>query len=454
MAMLFMLVGCDVGGTPSALTADQSVRVHGQLIGPDRKPVPGTRVALYRRPGAFEAVGNFFTVVASVGLACLADNGPQLCRDARRTVSADDGTFSFTMKGSETYEGGGHDAASFDLSAALPARGDQLTGPDTVEGFKIQVADLQVPDVHFWQPQLTFAGSGPSARLTWSALPAGFGDRPIFEAEFEDPTGNLIWAYPDLQSPAALDARMLEDHNGGVAVHARPHQVGIGTVFEFDYRTPSVIFRGSAGAPISRQRACYVAVDTSPPVRQHPCTLTDGDIGALFQPQTGCVQKAGATPCPSAQTNAPYVDLGAPASVDLVVVHGCATTCLVDTSTDAVRWTPAGGSAGTVSPPANGLAAIPLTPGTRARYLRAGVGVISNLTEVSVWGASGQPLPPPTEPAPPPPRPLSSGGHRASVALSDAQFRLLLIVNVLGLPAIGALVVALIRRRAARPSAR
>lgn len=446
------LAACDAG-TSSALNPDESVLVHGRLVGPDGKPVARTRVALYRQPSLGEAIGGTFVVLASAGIACLADNAPQVCQGARHTVSGDDGAFSYSLKGSDTYEGSGRNAATFSLSAALPARGDQLTGPDTTESFKIQVADLHVPDVAFWQPQVAYSGAGAGGHLTWSAPAPALGDQPTFEAEFEDPTGNLVWAYPNLQSPATVDARMLEDHDGGVAVHARPHRVGTGTVFNFDYRSPGVIFRGSAGAPLSRQRACFVAVTGHPAVRQRPCRLTDGDIATVFAAQAGCAAQAPASPCPQAQTDAPFIDLGTAATMDLVVLHGCSGSCLIDTSNDGEHWTAAGGRQPTDPQTFNGLDAFPLPHGTRARYLRT-TGSTNRLTEVSVWGPAGQALPPPTEPAPAPPRAISSGGHAASVALSDSQFRLVILLNVFGLLVIGAVVTALVRRRATRTAGR
>jgi hypothetical protein len=446
------LAACDAG-TPSALNPDESVLVHGRLVGTDGKPVARTRVALYRQPSVGEALGGTFVLLASAGVACLADNAPQVCHGARHTVTGDDGTFSYSMKGSDTYEGSGRNAATFSLSAALPARGDQLTGPDTTETFKIQVADLHVPDVAFWQPQVTYSGTGPTGRLTWTAPAPALGDQPSFEAEFEDPTGNLVWAYPNLQSPATVDARMLEDHDGGIAVHARPHRVGTGTVFNLDYRSPGMIFRGSAGAPLSRQRACFVPVTGQPPVRQRPCRLTDGDIATVFTAQAGCAAQATASPCPQAQVDAPFIDLGASAAIDMVVLHGCNGSCLIDTSSDGEHWAAAGGRQPTDPQNFNGLDAFALPHGTRARYVRT-TGSTVRLTEVSVWGPAGQALPPPTEPAPAPPRAISTGGHAANVALSDGQFRLIILLNVFGLLVIGAVVLTLVRRRTTRPAAR
>jgi hypothetical protein len=453
VGILLAIVGCDTG-TPSALNPDESVLVHGRLVGADGKPVKRTRVALYRQAGVEEAFGGAFVILASAGIACLADNAPQVCHSPRQTLTADDGTFSYSLKGSDTYEGGSHNAATFNLSAALPPHGDQLTGPDTTQTFRIRVTDLKLPAVAFWQPAISYSGAGASGRLTYGAIAPALGDAPVFEAEFEDPAGNLVWAFAGLHSPATIDARLLEDHDGGVAVHARPHQGGTGTVFNFDYRSPSVIYRGSAGAPLSRQRACYIPVTGRDPVRQRPCRLTDGDIATLFEPQTGCAETAGGTPCPVTGRNTPYIDLGAPASIDLVAIHGCKSGCLLDTSLDGQHWSPTGGRALTDGPAPNGLAAIPVTAGTHARYIRANITDTSRLTEISVWGPPGQQLPPPTEPAVAPPRSISTGGHPAQVGLSDSQFRGLVLLNIFGLLVIGAVAVLLLRRRRVRPSPR
>ena len=445
------LAGCETG-TPSALSPDQAVKVSGRLVGPGGKPVGLTRVVLYRQPSVGEALGSLFVIVASAGVACLADNPPALCRGARRVTTSADGSFVFNLKGSDTHEGSGHNAATFNLAAALPAGGASLTGPETTVAFKMQVADLRLPDIQFWQPALSHTAAAGSSTLAWTPTPATLGEAPVYEAEFEDPEGNLVWAYPAVKTPAALDSRYLEDFRGGVAVHARAHLVGPGTTFEFEYRSHSVAFAGTAGQPLSRRRACFLDDGNGVARRQGPpCTLTDGDLARVFSASRGGCRATAASPCPSAGDAAPYIDLGARVSIDLVVIRGCTTTCAVEVSDDRQNWRPAGGYHLADSHySANGEAAVALPQApTQARYVRLNFENhdTTRLTEVSVWGRPGQALPPPTEPVVIA-QSTSRGGHpAASAADGGSTLRLLLLVNVVGLLVILAVVVALLRRR-------
>jgi hypothetical protein len=456
------LAGCDTG-TPSALGPDQAVTVAGRLVGKDGKPVARTRVALYRRPGVAETLGNLFVITASVGVACLADDPPALCRGNRRETTGEDGSFRFEMKGRDTYEGGTRNAAAFSLSAALAPHGSEVTGPDTTVSFKVQVADLHLPDVNFWEPALAYSGAGNTGRLTWSPPPTGLGDAPTYEAEFEDPAGRLAWAYPDIHIPASLDSRYLEDLSGGAAVHARAHLSGQSTTFDFDYRSQGVPFTGSAGPPLSRRRACFIDDASAVPHRlPPPCSLTDGAIGTAFRPPTNACRSTATSPCPVAPV-APYIDLGAPALVDTVVVRGCVSGCSVSLSDDGRTWREAGAVPLNGAPArTNGLLALQLAGApaaaggprrapslTRARYARVTFPDrdASRLTEVSVWGPAGQALPPPTEPLVAPPSRVPGGHAGPARPGGGSGVPLLVAVNVVGLLVILAVVAVLLRRR-------
>jgi hypothetical protein len=467
VAVALTLSGCEGGGTVSTLSPDQAVDVGGRLVGPDGKPVASTRVVMYRDPGITETIGNLFVISASLGIACLSDNGPQLCRDARKTTSGADGKFDFKMTGKDTYDNGitigSSKAGTFVISSALPAARDEAIGPGTTATFQVNVATLQLPDLRFWHPSLAYTGhEGADPALTFDGLPADYGGGPHYDADFEDAAGDVIWDFPDARSAAPLDRRLLEDLTGSVAVRAHAAQTTGGTSFVLDHRSQTIRFAGTGGKPLSRQRACYTYDARNVAVRQSPCVLTDGDIAHIYQPRTVNSPCPAVSPrpvypppphevppsgCGDPAYRSSYIDLGAAARVNFIVIRGCFSTCLVETSSDAARWAAAGGR-DTPSPPqpSNGLAAFALAE-VSARYVRVN-GDFSRMTEISIWGPPGQSLPPPPEAPRPPSAGLSLGGNPiAPAGLSPLQFAGIVALNLVGLAVLAVIVVVVLRRR-------
>src|SRR5689334_4367021 len=140
--VMIMLAALPVTGCArSEVPRDAAVRVHGRLLTASGAPAAHRRVALARVPDPLELVTQGVVVAGTFGVPCLAEHPPPLCRLLRRTGTGGDGRYAFAMDG-EAVRGSVGEASPFQLSAALPARHGQLTGPVIESGFLVQRTDL------------------------------------------------------------------------------------------------------------------------------------------------------------------------------------------------------------------------------------------------------------------------------------------------------------------------
>lgn len=371
VALVVLLTGC----AASKVDANATVRITGVVQNAAGQPAAGANVALFKEADLGELLVGTVLAIGTLGAACFIPQAPPVCGQARKATAAGDGRFAFDLKGSDT-QGVVGNANTFDLTAIVPnGHGDGSQAVAVVK-FKVQKADLDVPPLRVWDGAVgsTQESGGGTARVraTWPALPPAYGDKPEYSLQFIDAGARrAVWAVQKVTSGVAVDSRLLEDHHGTTEVHAATSRPGPDTTFRFDYLARPAAFSGP-GAPPSRRAPCVAqaADGTSTPLA--PCKLTDGDL--FTSAQSGNSGGGGVK-------TAVYVDLGAAKPVRLVAARGAIGPITIETSTDAVTWTPAGTGAGSLVDVAPARA-------PSARYVRVrttNAVDIGPLSEISIW---------------------------------------------------------------------
>lgn len=368
LALAMLTVGC----TKSTLGANERVTVTGTAVRPDGGPLSGSQAVLVKQPDVGEVVTGVFEVGASLGLACLSSQPPSLCSTAHTVTTDTNGHFSFSLTGSET-QGSVGDADTFLLATRDTPSSGQTSGASVTEQFIINTPTLALPNLKLWEPRVAFSGNVTSVSVSFDAAPSG--SSVPTGVTFTDGQNALVWTQ-SAQSGEAIDARLLEDAQGGLVATTGSTGQASQTSVTFDNQSGEVAFTGTAGPAPSRGAACYEQ-GASGAVQVNPCTLTDGDFASAIAPQSCTGQSCASTPL----NGWAYVDLGAPKSFSLIVVRGPFAACVVDTSNDATQWTTllANGQSGVFSVSSSGT----------ARYVRvraaAASDQITGLAEISVW---------------------------------------------------------------------
>lgn len=383
--------------TQSRISPSADVSVEGSVSLQDGSPSSGTRVVLSREAD----FGEVLLTGVFAGLPCLELQAPPICSGAKVERTGSDGRFSFDLEGRET-QGTFGTASTLVLSTRLDRAEEEFEGAATTTRFQFQATKLDIP-LRLWQPKVAFSGDFRIARAIWDELPSQLLPKQAnpgavrTSVRFERAIGETVWVSTDARSGADLDARLLEDTAGTLAVYALIDEVKVeaseGTDLEILLRSARVAFAGGAGKPASRAKGCFVYNTKGEPVSQSPCRITDGNFAGHLEPSAEPPCPA-ASPCPEAQHKSVFIDLGAPVGITLVVVRGCPGRCTVETSLDGSRWrVMAAGQA------AGGDVAVAAPRPTRASHVRiSSDGSIAGLREVSVW-------PPPAPPSEPPPLP-------------------------------------------------
>jgi hypothetical protein len=385
-AVLAVVTAC---APKSQVASGSTVAVHGRVLAPDGSPATGLRVGLVKQLDAGEMLGGLFVIGVSLGLACVggAPNVPAICARQPSSVTDGDGRFSFQLSGGDT-QGSFGGASTFSIVTSLTSRAGELTGPATSEDLELQATDLEVPALRLWRPPVSLTPAGPSLRVDWSQPSSDYGGSPGYDVRFQDAASLPVWTFADSHPGAALDARLLEDSHGGAIVEAHTQMPATGTTARFTYRSATVAYRGTAGAPASRGRPCAI-LRGGATVPLTPCALTDGDLvhPALSGNPAALPSPVAGTPAAAAPVHV-RVDLGAAVPVSLVVVRGC-PGCPVEGSTDGAVgvgtlrelsvWTTAAsagaqsGGAGSGGAPAAGAPPAATSPATDLRPLAVGL---------------------------------------------------------------------------------
>lgn len=372
LALCQLAVAC----SPSQVDPGATVTIAGSLRDQSGGPVAGGKVVLAPRAEAPELLGGLLVTALSLGTVCLADPPPEPCasflRDASVVDSGPDGSFAFSLAGSEVRTFFGN-ARSLGVSAGLPAPPDGVEGPAVLAMFKVQTEQLDLGPLRFWEPE--FASS--RGRAGWDPAPKDLGTGSGYRLEFTSDAGEPIWGVAAGTTRVEYDPRVLEDSGGRVSVTARRKGVAPGTTTDVLYRSVQLHFTGGGSAPPSRGKPCSIQNGNSAAVALPSCEATDGRLGAVVDfPAAPGVPDGAADPA-AAEPRWVVVDMGGPINPSLVVVRGCG--CAVEGSLDGSNW-------GSIATARTVEAAITPPRNTSVRFIRVGgQGQLSGLREVSIW---------------------------------------------------------------------
>lgn len=288
------------------------IPVRGRVIDANGRPVRGATVLLQRHEGFFEGFARGFTMLFSLGLACLAD----ICTvpyGAGRT----DGNGGYTV----FLE---HDVDDYDLTVK------PLSGGEFEARIDFAGKPLRLPEVVVWNPAPSLEQSGTRASVRFRSPPARLGAWRDASATISDAKGRSLLPLGEVRSGDSFDGRLLEDVSGRLAVSVRVRtKLGDATY------SGSAAFRGHH-RPLSRGRPCLEYGRSGQPVRNAPCQLTDGDLLTGWKPKVPDYQCAeGSSSCDRRVT----VDLGSARRLRYVAVRVCDDFFdQVESSVDGKTW--------------------------------------------------------------------------------------------------------------------
>jgi len=335
----------------SKVSPNARITLTGTVESASGRPAGGVRVSLLKKPDAGEVIGGLTAGLATVGLVCTVDPPPAICRSARKATTRGDGSFRFTLRGSDTQGTLGY-ADSLLLTATGPGPGAPVTSAD----FKVQHERVELPALQLWDPRLRFDPRSLTPR--WKPAP---GDTSLL---FTDSNEAAVWQAAHAKPGAPFDARVLEDADVTARVEADSDVNRQSGSYSIQRIGPAVHVSGSAGEPDSRGAPCITPRPHGVAgVRGEPCWLTDGDLGAR-------------RPVGAPRHTAAIVDLGGVGPVSLVVVRGQPSDRVIALSSDGRHFRPLA---------TRGDAFVALSPrGAQARYVRL-TGGLDVTTELSVW---------------------------------------------------------------------
>jgi hypothetical protein len=363
LAGLALLAACS---EQSNVDPDAAVTVRGVVRDSNGAPLVDRPVRLGSGVTDLEGAAGALTV----GLFCLdgACSG-----DSFDATTADDGTFSIELTGSDTQSSFG-EATSFLLSTSASPRGASPAGPAISARFRIQTTDVVLPDLDLLDPSPTLEAAGGAVAMAWDAAMAP-GPTTV---SFVDPEGTTVWQ-AQADTPLSFDGRVLEDAFGQATVSGSRADAIEGSDVTISWRSSSVAFRGGFGPPPSRGASCelYAADGTMQAIDD--CGLTDGALGRGAVPASVCPDEPDvSTTTACAAATRVRVRFPSPIPADLVVVRGCADPCraavVPDGATESIDAGPMVAGFGTAMLDGAAVAAVDIaTPDVPA------------LAEVSVW---------------------------------------------------------------------
>jgi hypothetical protein len=364
--VLLLAAACDL----SHVDPEQTVIISGRALTAAGHPLADVEVHLYKEPDVGEVIIGSVLALGSLGAVCLLPAAPAICNQGHSTTTGADGSYRFTIKGSDT-QGLVGDASTLDVVFTDPAGGAHA--PSTTLRFKAQTKNVRLPAARLWNAGLHVAAHPsrrPTFAMSWSRLSGIDGSDAGYSVQLLDPTQGLaLWSQPAAGNRAQIDARIIEDHAADAAVTARARLRGVEVIY-LSSRTPA---QAIAGAPPSRNKPCSAVTGTKrlATVKQTDCAATDGNLVAPAQ----------LTPTKGGTVTGVVVDLGRVRRVGLVVARGIAGSVVVELSTD-------GGTYHRVARGDGATIAIDPPGQPPARYVRirsaSGLGE-SLLYEVSVW---------------------------------------------------------------------
>jgi hypothetical protein len=363
--VLLLAAACDV----SHVDPNATVVIAGRVLDANGRPLSGVTVHLYKEPDVGEVIVGSVLALGSLGAVCLLPGAPAICSQGTTTTTRNDGSYRFSVQGSDT-QGLVGDAAKLDVVFADPTSD---RGASTTVRFTAQTTHVRLPAVRLWNARLRVAAhrsGGPVYLPSWSRLPDPDGAAPSYSLQLLDPKDAAqLWAQPGAGTRAVVDARIVEDHPVDVAVTARARLRGVDVIY-LSARRP---LRAIAGAPPSRNQPCSAVTGTKriATFPQPDCAVTDGDLRSPARLVAGNHRTVTGV----------VVDLGASRRVSLIVARGLSGRVAMEISGNGRTYR-------RVAVTDQPTAAVdpPGTPTARYVRIRSTTGLDESLlTEISVW---------------------------------------------------------------------
>ena len=300
-----------------------------------------------------------------------------------RTTRVDDaGTFSFTMKGSDTQDFFG-DTRS--LTVFLEGRPSSVAGavgrPGTSWTFDALSTGIQLPETTLLTeaPSLTYVGPTMEVRVP-RVGPQSAPERVVLA----DANDNVVASVTTRNGRAHFSRRLLEDTPARVWYEINDVASGI---HRFS-RSP-VVAVSEPVVPVSRGAACHTFLRSGRAVPVMPCGVTDGDLRTtrvLGNAVDRCDNLSGdaLAHCSALAIETVQVDLARPTTVRAVVVHD-GYGGLVEVSTDVHRFVPFGRATSTPQAFTRPFARIFVGLAHSVVAVRVTGRATAYLAEVSVW---------------------------------------------------------------------
>jgi hypothetical protein len=360
------------GCTISPVKPEATVVISGRALTSTGAPLAHTQVHLYKEADFGEAIVGSVLAVGSLGGICLFPGAPAVCHKGHVATTGLDGSYRFTLKGSDTQGLVGNES-TLDLVVADPKGG--AAGASTTISFKVASTAVTLPAARVWDALPRVAEGSGIIGLSWTTLPAAYGSGATYSAQLLDPSRPVpMWTQAASGSRAQIDARVLEDRAAAAAVTARTTlTAGVHGI----YLSARVAVRPIAGAPPSRHAHCLAVTGTTTlaTTPQTVCVATDGDL----------TSPARLTATNGRVVTGVVIDLGKVRPVSLIVARGVGGMVVVELSTDGVTYHQVSiGSGPTIAVSTPGIP--PGSPAARYVRVRAPGGLDESLlTEVSVW---------------------------------------------------------------------
>ncbi len=342
LAIAMLVCGC---GPASHVDSGATITVSGVAQRQTGDGDAAASVQLIRHPDALQAVGDFISVVGTLGLACLTGND-SLCHPYAAATADGDGNYAFgPLRGADT-QGSTGEALLFSAWLRGPAPGGQATGPAGVDAdFYIQKTEVALPPLRLWESIGTEDDTSSTPTFSWPSLASSIGTAADdYRLQITTAQGQTVWSAAASGSAAQIriDPRVTQDFGGNWAIWAHRKLPGDGTDFDVTWYSPSSAYASRGSIPLSRGKDCWLQ-GPSGPVDQSPCPLTDGDLATSLRPLPPSACPPGQPCTPAPQNNWVYVDLGAAAPLSALVLYdvalGSSTQLAVEGSLDAATWT-------------------------------------------------------------------------------------------------------------------
>ena len=281
--LVAVLVLAVTGCTFSSVDPDEPIHISGRALNASGEPLASARVMLFKQADVGEVLLGTVLAIGTLSTVCLLPEPPAICRKARVTTTDAEGRYEFELKGSDTQGTLGTESTLNVVFSGPAAQGG------TTVSFTAKDTEVRLPDARLCRaaPELT-TGSGRIG-LTWRPLPRGAGDDAAYSAQlYAGKAQTAFWSQPASGSAATIDARIMEDQSGSVAVSAGTTLSGGSGAGEVraSYLSARLPVEGTAGAPPSRGRPCGAVSGTARAVDGplSSCAVTDGDLTAPARP--------------------------------------------------------------------------------------------------------------------------------------------------------------------------